>query len=91
MISKTQAVENTYEYRTWEQKALDFIDVVDDKITVESKAGEDNCSVSIPANFPEQSLNMVLQTVNDAGFTDVAVDSTKTTLTIYWGSILLNI
>lgn len=89
MISKTRAVELTYEYRTWEQKALDLIDVIDNKITVEATAGNDNCVVDIPNYFPEQSLNMVLQTVNDAGFTNVIVDSGMTTITIIWGNSIL--
>ena len=91
IISKDDAARITVEYYTWEASAMDFIDVIDNAIRYQASIGHSETTVEIPNSLAEQSLNMALQAINDAGYTDVEVNETDSpmTVTIKWNDIHL--
>ena len=91
IISKEDAAQMTVDYYTWEASAMDFIEVIDNAIRYEASIGHSETTVEIPTNFSEQSLNMALHAINDAGYTEVEVNETDSpmTITIRWNDIHL--
>ena len=91
IISRDDAARMTVEYYTWEASAMDFIDLIDNAIRYEASIGHSEAKVEIPSYLAEQSLNMALQTLNDAGYTEVEVNEMDVpmTITIKWNDIHL--
>lgn len=91
IILKDDAARMTVEYYTWQADANDFIVVIDNAIRYQASIGNSETTVDIPTTLPEQSLNMALQAINAAGYTEVEVNETDSpmTITIKWNDIHL--
>lgn len=91
IISRDDAAQMTVDFYTWEASAMDFIDVIDNAIRYAASIGHSETTIDIPTTLNEQSLNMALHTLNDAGYTEVEVNETDSpmTVTIKWNDISL--
>ncbi len=91
IILKDDAARMTVEYYTWQADANDFIVVIDNSIRYQASIGNSETTVDIPTTLPEQSLNMALQAINAAGYTEVEVNETDSpmTITIKWSDLHL--
>lgn len=85
MITKTEATEIMLNYYNWEQKAQDFMDIIDNNIRYAAQSGLSEIEIDIPNDLTDESLNMVLFTVDVAGF-DVEINATKHSLIIKWSN-----
>ena len=90
IISKNDAVQLMTDYYLWRYRALDFIEEIDNAIRYAAQNGGTETTISIPTNFTEESLDLSLAAINDAGYTDVTVSYTDQTITIKWSEFDLS-
>ena len=87
MISRDEAFELTMNFYTWKQAAEDFIEILDNNIKYDAKHGKTMLHQDLPqtSNFNETALALTLETLGNAGYTDVDVDDQKRWIEIRWG------
>ena len=68
MITKAQAVQLTNDYHTWEEKGRELIDQIDNDIRYRASHGMGQTTLTKSDDLTEESFNMALQAVGEAGF-----------------------
>ena len=91
IISKDDAADLTAQHYTWLRNAEYFIGEIDSQIKYWAYRGQTEITIEIPNYIVERSLNMALEILNDAGYTDVQVNEydSPMTLTIKWSDTIL--
>ena len=91
IISKDDAAALTAQHYTWERNANSFISQIDSVIRDQAYYGQTEVTIDVPNYIVERSLNMALEKLNEAGYTDVEVNEydTPMSLTIKWSDTIL--